>query len=96
MRNVGMTVWVGDQRTLLEPGGVGFLPKGIAHAFRFDAPSRALIITTPSGQEEFFRGAGWDLSQPRPDGWSISMDALTHAAAAHGTQLVGPPHGPDD
>lgn len=91
-----MTVWVGDRRVQLHPGGVGFLPRNIPHAFRFDAPSRALILTTPAGQEEFFRAAGWDLSVPRPDNWTISTDALREAAAGHGTQIVGPPHGLDD
>ncbi|HET9733380.1 MAG TPA: cupin domain-containing protein [Acidimicrobiales bacterium] len=96
LREGAMTVWVGDRRVQLAPGGVGFLPKGIAHAFRFDAPSEALIITTPSGQEEFFRAAGWDLSRPVPDGWAITPDALREAAAGHGTQVIGPPHGLDD
>jgi quercetin dioxygenase-like cupin family protein len=91
-----MTVWVGDQRVTLERGGVGFLPKGIPHAFRFDSPSRALIITTPAGQEGFFRSVGWDLSEPKPDGWAISTEALGQAAAAHGIRTVGPPHGLDD
>lgn len=91
-----MTVWVGDRRVNLEPGGIGFLPKNIPHAFRFDAPSRALILTTPAGQEDFFRAAGWDLSKPKPDGWEISIEALQAAAAAHGTQIIGPPHGLDD
>ncbi|HVC69264.1 MAG TPA: cupin domain-containing protein [Acidimicrobiales bacterium] len=88
-----MTVWVGDQRVELLPGGIGFLPKSIPHAFRFDAPSRALILTTPAGQEDFFRAAGWDLSKPKPQGWAISIEALQSAAAAVGTQMVGPPHG---
>lgn len=91
-----MTVWVGDRRVQLQPGGVGFLPRNIPHAFRFDAPSRALILTTPAGQEDFFRGAGWDLSMNKPDGWTISMEALQKAAALHGTQIIGPPHGLED
>jgi quercetin dioxygenase-like cupin family protein len=91
-----MTVWVGDRRVELRPGGVGFLPKNIPHAFRFDAPSRALVLTTPSGQEDFFRAGGWDLSTPKPEGWAISMEVLQRAAATHGTEIVGPPHGLED
>lgn len=91
-----MTVWVGDQRVELRPGGIGFLPKNIPHAFRFDTTSRALILTTPSGQEDFFRAAGWDLSQPKPDGWTIPIETLQAAATAVGTQVVGPPHSLDD
>lgn len=88
-----MTVWAGDRRDQLGPGGIAFLPRGIPHAFRFDSTSRALILTTPAGQEEFFRRAGWDLSRPKPDGWAVSPDVLREAAAAHGTTVLGPPHG---
>lgn len=91
-----MTVWVGERRVELRPGGIGFLPRSIPHAFRFDAPSRALILSTPAGQEDFFRAAGWDLSQPKPEGWSISVESLQKAAAAVGTEVVGPPHGLED
>lgn len=91
-----MTVWVGDRRFELRPGGIGFLPRAIPHAFRFDSPSRALIFTTPAGQEDFFRAAGWDLSKPKPEGWAVSVEMLQKAAAAVGTQVVGPPHGLED
>ena len=91
-----MTVWVGDQRTQLLPGGIGFLPREMPHAFRFDARSRALILSTPAGQENFFRVAGWDMSQPAPDGWQISLDVLGQAAAHNGVTIIGPPHGLDD
>ena len=91
-----MTVWVGDDRAELRPGGVGFLPRNIPHAFRFDAPSTALILTTPAGQEDFFRAAGWDLSKPKPEGWAVSVASLQDAAARHGTRIVGPPHGLED
>jgi quercetin dioxygenase-like cupin family protein len=47
-----MTAWVGDQRFELAPGGFAFLPRGIAHAYRFPADqSRALLVTTPAGIE---------------------------------------------
>jgi quercetin dioxygenase-like cupin family protein len=63
-----MTVWTGDQRSRLRPGGIAFLPRQLPHAVRFDIASRALILSTPAGlQEGVFRAAGWDLSQPRPE-----------------------------
>jgi quercetin dioxygenase-like cupin family protein len=92
----GMTVWVGDDRQELGAGSIGFLPRELPHAFRFDMDSRALTLTTPAGQEGFFRAAGWDLSQPKPEGWTISPESLKDAAAAHGTTVIGPPHGLDD
>jgi quercetin dioxygenase-like cupin family protein len=91
-----MTVWVGDTRTVLLPGGIGYLPREIPHAFRFDTNSVALTLTTPAGQESFFRQAGWDLSRLRPEGWTISPDSLREAAAANGVSVVAPPHGLED
>ncbi len=91
-----MTVWVGDERRELGPGGIGFLPREVPHAFRFDMDSRALILSTPAGQESVFRVAGWDLSHPQPDGWTLSPEAARGAAEAYGTTVIGPPHGLDD
>ena len=54
-----MTVWVGEARHQLWPGGIAFLPRGIPHAVRCDIASRALVLTTPAGpQETIFRAAG--------------------------------------
>lgn len=92
-----MTVWVGDQRFQLHPGGIAFLPRGIPHAVRNDIASRALVLSVPAGpQETVFRTAGWDLRQPRPDNWQPTPDALRRAAAQAGVTLIGPPHGLDD
>jgi len=92
-----MTIWVGDQRSELHPGGIGFLPRQLPHAVRFDVPSRALILSTPAGpQEGVFRAAGWDLSQPAPDGGQIPPEVLREAAEQNGVTLIGPPHALDD
>jgi hypothetical protein len=92
-----MTVWVGDQRHQLTPGGIAFLPRNIPHAVRCDIASRALILTTPAGpQEGVFRAAGWDLSQPIPEGWQPTLDDLRRAAEENGNTVIGPPHGLDD
>jgi quercetin dioxygenase-like cupin family protein len=93
----GMTVWVGDQRHQLQPGGIVFLPRQLPHAVRYDVASRALVLSTPAGfQESVFRAAGWDLSEPRPDGWQPTPEALRAAAEHNGVTLTGPPHGLDD
>jgi len=92
-----MTIWVGEARYRLRPGGIAFLPRGIPHAVRCDTACRALLLSTPAGpQESVFRSAGWDLSQPRPEGWQPSQDALRRAAHEAGVTLIGPPHGLDD
>src|SRR6266545_4958441 len=92
-----MTIWVGDQRHQLRPGGIAFLPRQMPHAIRYDIASRALVLSTPAGsQEGVFRATGWDLSQPRPNGWQIPPEALRKAAEQNGVTLTGPPHGLDD
>ena len=92
-----MTVWVGEARHQLWPGGIAFLPRGIPHAVRCDIASRALVLTTPAGpQETIFRAAGWDLSQPQPDGWQPTQEAVRRAAEQAGNTVIGPPHGLDD
>jgi quercetin dioxygenase-like cupin family protein len=88
-----MTVWVGDQRRQLEPGGIAFLPRHLPHAVRYDIASRALILSTPAGpQESIFRAGGWDLSQPKPSGWQPPAEALRRAAQENGVSVIGPPH----
>jgi quercetin dioxygenase-like cupin family protein len=92
-----MTVWVGEERHRLLPGGIAFLPRGIPHAVRCDIASRALVLSTPAGsQETVFRTAGWDLSRPMPGGWEPTQDALRRAADQAGVTLIGPPHGLDN
>ena len=72
-----MTVWVGEERHRLLPGGIAFLPRNIPHAVRCDIASRMLVLSTPGGfQETVFRTAGWDLSRPMPDGWEPTPGLL--------------------
>src|SRR6266540_2374726 len=94
---IDVHAWVGDQRHQLRPGGIAFLPRQMPHAIRYDIASRALVLSTPAGsQEGVFRATGWDLSQPRPNGWQIPPEALRKAAEQNGVTLTGPPHGLDD
>jgi quercetin dioxygenase-like cupin family protein len=92
-----MTVWAGEERHRLRPGGIAFLPRNIPHAVRCDIATRALVLSTPAGfQEVVFRAAGWDLSRPMPEGWQPTQDAIRRAAEQAGVTLIGPPHGLDD
>ena len=47
-----MTVWVGDQRHKLWPGGIAFLPRDIPHAVRCDIASRALVLSNHWAAEQ--------------------------------------------
>jgi quercetin dioxygenase-like cupin family protein len=92
-----MTCWVGDDRYELHEGGVAFLPRDLAHAYRVDsAEAHLLTLITPGGLEGFFRTAGHDLARDKPDGWAITHEAISTAMIAHGGRIIAPPHGPDD
>ena len=84
--------WAGEQRQELTDGGVAFLPRGVPHAYRFTSDTVDLLaVCLPSGVEDFFRAAGWDLSQPKPEGWVISPASMAGAAATTGQTILGPP-----
>lgn len=84
--------WVGDDCHEVGEGGAVFLPRSIPHAYRFTSPEVDLLtICTPSGMEDFFRAAGRDVREPRPQDWDVSMEALLAAAEAGGQQILGPP-----
>jgi len=84
--------WVGDERHEVGPGGAMFLPRDVPHAYRFTSPHVDLLtICTPSGMEAFFRGAGRRVTDPRPDGWEVGLDALVAAGVAGGQEILGPP-----
>jgi quercetin dioxygenase-like cupin family protein len=93
-----LTIFVGDEEPhVLTPGGIAYLPRKIPHAVRCDIQSRMLIINTPGGhQEVVFRGAGWDLKEPKPQGWQASVQSLRAAGIEAGNDVVGPPPGIHD
>ena len=84
-------VVVGDARQELHAGGVAFLPRDIPHAYRIVEDAHVLTLATPAGLEGFFRSAGHDLSQPRPDDFAITPATMTAALERHGGRIVGPP-----
>ncbi|GAC1331228.1 MAG: cupin domain-containing protein [Mycobacteriales bacterium] len=89
--------WAGDQRYEISDGGAVFLPRNVPHAYRFTSETvDALTLCTPAGIEGFFRAAGWDLSKPRPEGFTVTPAALNEAAAQFGQQILGPPPAEDD
>lgn len=84
--------WAGEHRHELTDGGVAYLPRGIPHAYLYTSETvDVLAVCLPSGVEDFFRAAGWDLSQPKPEGWVISPASMAAAAASSGQTILGPP-----
>ncbi|MEV6889508.1 cupin domain-containing protein [Kribbella sp. NPDC051137] len=88
--------WVGDQRFEVGEGSVAFLPRDVPHAYRITSDADLLALSTPSGLENFFRGAGHDLRTPKPEGWSVTPQTMAKAAADNGQLILGPPLGPED
>lgn len=89
--------WVGEQRYELSTGGVAFLPRHLPHAYRFLSDEVDLLtLCVPSGIEGFFRAAGRDLAEPKPDGWQLTPASMAAAATAFGQRIIGPPLGAQD
>jgi quercetin dioxygenase-like cupin family protein len=85
----------GDQAWRAGPGSLVFLPRGIAHGFTVSAagPGRIIVVVSPGGFDKFVAAAGEparDLRLPQP----VPPDParLTQIAAAHGIQILPPPH----
>ncbi len=84
--------WAGDQRWKLKSGDTAFLPRGVPHTYLFTSDTVDMItVCNPAGMEEFFRAAGWDLSNPQPQGWVVDVEAMRCAAQACGQRVLGPP-----
>lgn len=89
--------WAGDQRWQLSSGDTAFLPRGLPHTYLFTSETAELLtICNPAGMEEFFRQAGWDLSNPMPEDWSVDLRSLAEIGESAGQTVLGPPLGPDD
>ena len=77
-------------------GGAGtyvFLPRGIAHGFRVEGehPARVLLLTTPSGFEQFIIEMGIPASSATlPPAAPLDFDKLMEVAPKYGLEILGP------
>jgi hypothetical protein len=78
---------LGDALVHQPAGGLAFGPRGTPHTFQNigSGSGRLLVITGPSGLEEFF------LEYDRRATGPYDADALQAAAQVGGLQFVGPP-----
>ena len=87
-----MTIWAGGERWQVGAGDTAFLPRGLPHAYLVDSPTAdVLTVCAPSGIEDFFMAAGWDLRTPVPSGWSVDLDALGPLGERAGQRVLGAP-----
>jgi quercetin dioxygenase-like cupin family protein len=87
-----MTFTVGEVTIPARPGDCVFLPRGVPHSYRIETErSRALLLITPSGLENFFR----EFSQPattfelppRPEK-PYDLQLIGEASAHYGLEWV--------
>jgi quercetin dioxygenase-like cupin family protein len=81
----------GDRWTRATAGSYIFLPREIPHGFRADTPSRLLVLTTPSGFEQFVIEAGRPaeaLTMPTPE--PPDVQKLVEIAAKYRIDILGP------
>ncbi|CAN5556505.1 hypothetical protein BH10PSE4_BH10PSE4_31880 [soil metagenome] len=80
---------VGEARTVVGPGGVIFLPRGVPHAFaQLGDTGRMLFMFSPAGDmEDYFRALAQLKGPPPPEEEAALF-------AAHGMSLIGPPIDP--
>ncbi|MEP6551464.1 MAG: quercetin 2,3-dioxygenase [Gemmatimonadales bacterium] len=89
-------VHVDGTDTLVERGGVAFVPRGLPHAVMVTSETaRLLTIVTPGYRalESFFREVGEPATQRTlPPSAPLPMEKLRAAAARHGSVVIlGPP-----
>lgn len=85
----GTTKFIVDgEESIIETGGVAFVPAGAAHTFRVLDPSggRQLVMLSPAGMEHFF-------SQMAAEGLEIprDMERINEIATGFKLRFVGPP-----
>ncbi len=77
------SVTIGDETSTAAPGTFVFAPRGIAHSYVANAPSRHLTIVSPPGFERFLHDAG--------EAAIAGPQALAAVAALYGVTLLGGP-----
>jgi quercetin dioxygenase-like cupin family protein len=79
-----LSLFLPGREITLAPGEFVLAPRGVPHAYRVgDTPARWLVLSTPSGFEEFVRSvAALD---------ELTPEALAATAAEHDIEILGPP-----
>lgn len=83
---------VGDERGVLDSGGLLWFPRRVPHAIAnlTGAPCRFVTMATPSGIEDFFR-AQRDYLATLPAGTAPDPADMAAVSGAEQRRVVGPP-----
>ena len=94
-----VTFEISGRRHAAGPGTAVYMPRGVPHTFRIDSPvARMLGIIAPGDFEQLFRTLGVPAREralPRPGSVPLDVAAIMAEQVALGTEVVGPPLGPD-
>jgi quercetin dioxygenase-like cupin family protein len=86
-----MTFFSGSDKFTAGAGSTVFLPRGIPHGFRANTAGRVLILTTPSGFDDFVREVGTPAtSLVIPEPQQPDVPKLVTVAAKYGIEILGP------
>jgi quercetin dioxygenase-like cupin family protein len=93
-----VTIFLGDEERTLAAGGFAMAPQGARHSFRLETADATLLLLVSPGpaHEAMFREMGVPAlarTIPEPSATPPDTAGLANVAAAHGTQIVGPPPG---
>ncbi|HMQ32276.1 MAG TPA: quercetin 2,3-dioxygenase [Chloroflexaceae bacterium] len=89
----------GEREELVRAGGLIFIPRGTAHAFRNEGATKArcLLALTPAGFERFLAAIGIEMSYEQALAPAITSEELARAARlapSYSLELVEGPGAP--
>src|SRR4051812_32677177 len=91
---------IDGRRLLAGPGTTVFMPRGVPHTFRIQSPVGTMLgVMTPGAFEQLFRNLSVPAGEralPAPGTVPFDVPAVMAEQTRLGTQVVGPPMGPDD
>jgi quercetin dioxygenase-like cupin family protein len=89
-----VTLWVGPDRTDLEPGDFALAPHGIPHTYRVESGEGARwLITSSDGSFARFVEAYGEPAEDEtpPEPGEPDLERLTALGEEHGIEILGPP-----
>lgn len=89
-----LSLFVGDRHLVVPAGRAALGPRGIPHTYRVESEiARWLVISTPSGFEQFLRAAGEPAERDElpPQGRGADPERLARLAAEEGIEILGAP-----
>lgn len=89
-----MTLFIAGREIGLMAGSAAVAPRGRPHTYRVESDTAAwLVVNSPAGFERFLMAVAEPAPRPElpPPGRPLDAAALTHFAAEHGIEILGPP-----